>query len=247
MRSMKTPARIYLVGAHATGKTTLARWIRDRYGLPMISEVARGVLAEMEAQLDSLRTNLELVNTYQSQVFERQLEMEARAMADAEHAGRAFVSDRAFCNLAYAAHHSTILSEVMEDPRLSRYMQSVRSGVVFYLRPHRELVVPDGVRAGLEWEEVVRIDGMVKLMLEMFAVPYVPVDCLPMQERVRCVERVLSLAGFRPRSAERTYLTSPGLDLDVRREPLPNTEQLQPAVAHGPNGNGGNGGNGAQG
>ena len=38
-------ARIYLVGAHSTGKTTLARWIRDRYRLPMISEVARGVLA----------------------------------------------------------------------------------------------------------------------------------------------------------------------------------------------------------
>ena len=46
---------IYLVGAHSTGKTTLARWVRDAFGLPMISEVARGVLAEMEAQLDSIR------------------------------------------------------------------------------------------------------------------------------------------------------------------------------------------------
>jgi len=211
---MKPPARIYLVGAHATGKTTLARWIRDRYGLPMISEVARGVLAEMEAQLESLRTNLQLVNKYQAQVFERQLEMEARATIDATERGTAFVSDRAFCNLAYAAHHSTILSEVMEDPRLARYMQSVRKGIVFYLRPHKELVVPDGTRAGLEWEEVVRIDGMVKLLLEMFAVPYVPVDCLPMQERVRCVERVLSIAGLQPRGADKTYLTSPGLVIE---------------------------------
>ena len=46
MQPTEQPAvRIYLVGAHATGKTTLARWVRDRYGLPMISEVARGVLA----------------------------------------------------------------------------------------------------------------------------------------------------------------------------------------------------------
>ena len=49
--------RIYLVGAHSTGKTTLARWIRDRYRLPMIAEVARGVLAEMEARLDALLAN----------------------------------------------------------------------------------------------------------------------------------------------------------------------------------------------
>ena len=67
----RTTQRIYLVGAHSTGKTTLARWVRDRFGMPMISEVARGVLAEMEAQLDALRSDVELVNRYQRQVFER--------------------------------------------------------------------------------------------------------------------------------------------------------------------------------
>lgn len=184
---MKAP-RIYLVGAHATGKTTLARWIRDRYGLPMISEVARGVLAEMEAQLDRLRSDVDLVNRYQAEVFRRQIESEARYEGG-------FVSDRAFCNLAYAAHHSTILSEIASDDRLGHYMDSVRTGIVFYLRPHPELVVADGVRAGLEWEEVVRIDGMVKLLLEMFGVPYIPVESLSMQERVRLVERVLDLSG----------------------------------------------------
>jgi nicotinamide riboside kinase len=184
--------RIYLVGAHATGKTTLARWVRDRYGLPMIAEVARGVLAEMEERLETLRTDMHLVNRYQREVFQRQIE--------AEHAvDGSFVSDRAFCNLAYAAHHSTILGEIFRDRRLADYMTWVREGLVFFLRPHRELVVADGVRAGLEWEEVVRIDGMVKLMLEIFDVPYIPVESLSMQERVRLVERVLGLAGL-PRS-----------------------------------------------
>lgn len=179
--------RIYLVGAHATGKTTLARWIRDRYRLPMIAEVARGVLAEMEAQLDSLRTDIDLVNRYQTEVFERQIAAERQQVGP-------FVSDRAFCNLAYAAHHSTTLARLFRDQRFADYMQWVRKGVVFFLRPHRELVIADGVRAGLEWEEVVRIDGMVKLLLEMFDVPYIPVQSLSMQERVRLVERVLDLA-----------------------------------------------------
>lgn len=186
---MQPPTRIYLVGAHSTGKTTLARWIRDRYGLPMISEVARGVLAEMEQQLGSLRSDLETVDHYQTEVFERQI------VAEAEQEG-AFVSDRAFCNLAYAAHHATVLSRLATDPRLAGYMDSVRSGLVFFVRPHRELVAQDGVRESTGWDEVVRIDGMVKLMLEMFAVPYIPMDCLSMQERVRLVERVLSLAGL---------------------------------------------------
>jgi predicted ATPase len=184
--------RIYLVGAHSTGKTTLARWVRDRYGMPMISEVARGVLAEMEEQLDQIRSNLDLVDRYQAEVFERQL------LAEAEQQG-SFVSDRAFCNLAYAAQHATILSRLMTDPRLADYMDSVKDGLVFFLRPHPELLSSDGVRAGVQWEEVLRIDGMVKLMLEMFAVPYVPVDCLAMQERVRLLERVLDLAGLEPK------------------------------------------------
>ena len=183
------PTRIYLVGAHATGKTTVARWVRDRYGIPMIAEVARGVLAEMEAHLDSLRTDISLVNRYQAEVFARQITAEQKV-------GGPFVSDRAFCNLAYAAHHSTILGEVFRDRRLKDYMDWVREGIVFFLRPHKELVRADGVRAGLEWEEVVRIDGMVKLLLEMFDVPYIPVESLSMQERVRLVERVLDLGGI---------------------------------------------------
>lgn len=189
---MRPTVRVYLVGAHSTGKTTLARWIRDRYGLPMIAEVARGVLAEMEARLDSLRTDLAIVDRYQREVFERQIQ------AEAEQEG-AFVSDRAFCNLAYAAHHATILSDVARDPRLARYMESVRSGIVFYMRPHRALLAEDGVRESVSWEDVLRIDGMVKLMLEWFAIPYIPVESLSMQERSRLVERVLSLTGLEQR------------------------------------------------
>lgn len=188
---MQRPLRIYFVGAHSTGKTTLARWVRDTYGLPMISEVARGVLAEMEEQLDSMRSRLEVVDRYQAEVFERQI------TAEAGHIG-SFVSDRAFCNLAYAAHHARVLNKLATDPRLASYMESVKDGLVFFLRPHRELLAEDGVRAGVAWEEVLRIDGMVKLMLELFGIPYIPVDCLPMQERVRLLERVFALAGLGP-------------------------------------------------
>ena len=190
--AMKSPLHVYLVGAHSTGKTTLARWIRDTYGMPMISEVARGVLAEMEAQLDSLRTDVALVDRYQAEVFQRQIEAEEAQTGS-------FVSDRAFCNLAYAAQHSTIMAGVARDPRLQTYMGRVRQGLVFFLRPHQALLAEDGVRAGVEWEEVLRIDGMVKIMLEMFDVPYIPVQSLPMQERIRLVQRVLELAGASPK------------------------------------------------
>jgi predicted ATPase len=180
--------RIYLVGAHATGKTTLARYIRDRYALPMISEVARAVLAEQETTLDRLRSDVGAVDRYQKEVFFRQVE------AEREQALRGgFVSDRAFCNLAYMANHATVLAEIFRDPVLDEYMRWVAQGIVFFLRPHASLLASDGVRAGLAWEDVVTIDGMVKLFLELYGIPYFPVSTLSMQERVRLVDAVFSL------------------------------------------------------
>lgn len=187
--------RIYFVGSHATGKTTLCRHVSQRYGLPMITEVARAVLAEMETSLDTLRTDMDLVGEYQQRVFERQVAIEKL------HNGT-FVSDRAFDNLAYAAEHTTIVADMLSDPRFRDYMKWVSEGVVFYLRPHASLLREDGVRAGVSWESVLRIDGMIKLMLEQYRISYLPIDSVSMQERVRAVEFVLARCGLRVAPAD---------------------------------------------
>ena len=179
-------ARIYFVGSHATGKTTMARYVSDRYHLPLISEVARSVLAEMEISLDQIRSNLDTVNRYQFEVFRRQIQEEQTACGG-------FVSDRAFCNLAYAAEHSTLIADIFRDPCLQSYMDWVGRGLVFFVRPHPDLVQSDGVRAGLRWEDVVRVDGMVKLLLEMYGIPYITIASLSMQERARLVDEVIEL------------------------------------------------------
>lgn len=176
--------RIYFVGSHATGKTTLCRYVSRRWGLPMITEVARGVLAEMETSLDALRADIDLVASYQRKVFERQMATER------SHTG-GFVSDRAFDNLAYAAEHTTILGDLINEPGFGEYMDWVSKGLVFFLRPHPSLLKDDGVRAGVSWDSVLRIDGMVKLLLEQNRIRYLPVESVSMQERVRMLEFVL--------------------------------------------------------
>ena len=176
--------RIYFVGSHATGKTTLCRYVSRRYGLPMITEVARAVLAELETNLDALRTDMDLVAEYQRRVFSRQVATE-RQQEDG------FVSDRAFDNLAYAAEHTTIVADLLGNKDFDDYMRWVAEGVVFFLRPHPSLLKDDGVRAGVSWDSVVRIDGMIKLLLEQHRVRYLPVESVSMQERVRALEFVL--------------------------------------------------------
>jgi AAA domain-containing protein len=176
--------RIYFVGSHATGKTTMTRFVSRRYGLPMITEVARAVLAELETSLDSLRTDVDLVAEYQKRVFERQVQVERNQVSG-------FVSDRAFDNLAYAAEHTLILADLISTEEYRKYMEWVAEGIVFFVRPHRDLLREDGVRAGVTWESVLRIDGMIKLMLEQSRVPYLPIESVAMQERARAVDFVL--------------------------------------------------------
>src|SRR5688500_11933921 len=204
--------RIYFVGSHATGKTTLCRYVSRRYGLPMISEVARAVLAEMETGFDALRTDMDLVGEYQERVFARQIAVEKL------HEGR-FVSDRAFDNLAYVAEHTTNAARMLNDQRFHDYMKWVRQGIVFFLRPHQSLLKEDGVRAGVSWESVLRIDGMVKLMLEQHRISYLPIESVSMQERVRAVDFVLDRCGIvvpkpvdRPRKQTVPPIATPSLD-----------------------------------
>lgn len=179
--------RIYICGAHSCGKTTLAHYIADKYKIPMITEVARQVLSENEYNLSSLRTNLDIVDSYQEQVFYRQLSEEKKYAE--------FVSDRSFDNLAYAAQHSRILKKLLDSKELREYIASLRENnvVIFFVRPSKVTLKADGVRESLNWDGIVAIDAMVKFLLEMFELPYYQINMDNMQERSRMIDSVLQI------------------------------------------------------
>lgn len=180
--------RVYFSGSHGSGKTTCARYVSDKYNLPMISEVARMVLSEKELQVDTLRYDISLVDKYQTQVFHRQLEEEAKYGA--------FVSDRSAMDaLAYAGQHSRILSQLIRSPRLVDYTAILKNpdSIYFFVRPAKATLRPDGVREALNWDAVVAIDAQIKLLLEIFEIQYFQINTDNMQERVRLIDSALTI------------------------------------------------------
>lgn len=186
------PLRIEVVGSHAVGKSVLVRHIAAKYDLPILDEIARIEIAKMGGGFDALRTDLAAVTRFQRNVFASQLRV-------GQGVDR-YVSDRAFDNIAYAAEsaeHGTAAA-MWRSPACRQYVrriaETVRSkqGAVFFVRPG---VTPrgDGVRAegDLDVGGVCRIDGMVKLLLELGDVPYVPIATTNFQERAAIVEGVL--------------------------------------------------------
>lgn len=177
---------VWLVGAHSTGKSTLARWVSREYFLPIIPETARALIGDLGRSLDEIRLDPDASDKFQWDIFERQLAAEKKLDV--------YVSDRGCDHLAYAAEHSRMAPFITADPRFDGYVERMRAGVVFFVRPHRELLKADGVRAGLDWDCVVRIDAMVKFILKAHGVPFVELASREMDARISTIRAVLGRA-----------------------------------------------------
>lgn len=180
--------KVYMTGSHSCGKTTLARYVSEKYSLPLITEVARMVLSEKELQVDTLRYDLDVVDSYQKEVFRRQLLEEAKHFT--------FVSDRSAIDcLAYSAQHSRIFPELLASHTLATYIANLKvpDTILYFVRPSEQILMKDGVRETPKLGEMLAIDSMIKFILEMFEIKFIQIDTYKMQERVRLIDNTLSM------------------------------------------------------
>jgi hypothetical protein len=181
--------KISFVGAGSTGKTTLATWVSRHYQIPLLGSAARDVAARFEKSLDDIRMEPAVNDDYQWQVFQEQIKR--------EHDHTNFVSDRAFDSLCYSCTHAHNASKIFHSEAFYAYLRSLQKPdrLIFYVRPHRELLTTDAFRSGsdLTWEAMLRFDGQVQAVLEMLDVRYFQIDCLTMRDRVRLVKNIVSL------------------------------------------------------
>lgn len=178
--------RIYFIGSHSSGKSTLCRYVSEKHNLPMITETARAVLAEKELQIDSLRADVALTNKYQTEVFYRQV-AEERKYQD-------YVSDRSIIDcLAYSAQHSSVASILLKDPSFADCLQNLQKSIVFFVRPSKATLKNDGIRENVNWDGAVAIDAMIKFLLEAYNLRYFQINADNMQERIKLVDSVISL------------------------------------------------------
>jgi predicted ATPase len=181
--------RIYFSGAHSSGKSTLTRYVSERYTLPMINEAARVILNEKELHLSTLRSDLNSVNQYQSDVFYRQLEEEAKH--------KSFVGDRCLIDcVAYAIQHSSISAKLIKDPKFAQYIEQLKTSqaLIFFVRPSKSIMVEDGVRETPQWDGMVAIDAIIKTLYEMNSIRYFQIGVDSIQERIKLIDNVIGLA-----------------------------------------------------
>ena len=187
--------RVYFVGSSGTGKTTLAGHVTKKWGLLPLPSASRSVQAESGKSYAELRADLDAYDSFQLAVFKRQVENEAKAAGN-------YVSDRAFDFLIYTAMYGTVAWQIARSDTFRDYMTGLRlsddgPALVFFVRPTRETwraaMKENARREFLKWEDVLRFDGAVKLVLESHEMSYITIDTPVFADRVRQVDAVLNV------------------------------------------------------
>lgn len=189
----KIVRRVYFVGAHSTGKTTLSSFIADKLDWHYIEEQATAILRDKAAPsggqtqsvLAAIRKDLYKAGDFQLEIWKRQRQAEEEAESD-------FISDRSFDSVAYAAATSLVAKELRDSVEFQEYLGDLRAhgSITFFVRPQLRFVHEDE-----SWSEICRIDGMIEYILETEGIPYIPLESPSMRSRVRTVEGVLHAAG----------------------------------------------------
>lgn len=199
---------VYFTGASGTGKSTLAKHVSEAYGIPILTSAARAALGDMGLPPDGfakLMQDKEKFKAYQQAVRQKQITMEEMAAKLGP-----FISERMFDNLAYSALYGWDAPQAMEalKPYAAKFNDKGHKYIVFFVKPTRECL--EAANAGadrkefLVWDDMLRFDGALQLVMECLDIPYIRVSSPDMRERVKTIESVLDW--FCPRKSVREEL-----------------------------------------
>lgn len=177
---MSDYASIYFLGASATGKTTLAKYVEENYGIHRLGSASREVFdryySKQYADYAALIADKRAYYAFQRDVCGVQIMSEDAARG----IHKRFVSDRSFDHVVYSAMYGTRCNEIATSDEMCDYVGELASGkhnpIVFFCRPNayiRDAAIKDGDRGNfLDWNDMMRFDGACLFILESMGIPY---------------------------------------------------------------------------
>jgi hypothetical protein len=186
---------LFFSGASGVGKSVLAKWAAQEFGLPLRTSVNSAVYAEHKVTFEQAMADPAVMTACQREIYRRTLIDYQTAIVD----GRGQVSDRGLDLVAYTA--DLLGAHAYADWGLEPLYDIVRrpDALVFFVRPDPAVLdvarrVDGGRRAVWLTEEIVRrIDGAIEMLLEEHRVPYLEVSGSRLKSRMNTVRRAVDL------------------------------------------------------
>lgn len=178
--------RVYFNGSFSCGKTKLKAWVAKEYNLSSVPELFRTLIAEKEiSNLDEFRADIDKIGDLQEEVIKRQFEYE-------KNIGDNFVACRGLDSLAFMIQfcNEDRTYKFLQSDLVKKYIEWIRGGVTYLVRPEKTLIKADGVR-DTNWELSLEIYGSAKAILTSYGIKFIPINGKSMNDRQRVVKETI--------------------------------------------------------
>jgi len=181
---------IYFIGSHSTGKSTLAEYISKERGVGLQPEIARQEILKNKIDLNALRRNLNELTNFQVDLLNKQIAVETEQFSKSDN----MIFDRCGVDvMAYTIEHTIQAEKIFNNIKIKDYLENFKKQkkVVFFLRPHIDLLENDGIREKVEMTSIYHIDGVIKTLLNISGIDYISINSSNFSERVSTVNTIL--------------------------------------------------------
>jgi len=191
---------VYFVGAEMSGKTTLVGFVERAFGVPRLRGESARIVKDEYGGWGAIRSQGKIGDEYQRAVFDQQLAMELRQTPH-------YVADRCLLDsLAYASEYGSIVEDLFRscglmcltpDTAVGQIVERLRQSVVFLVKPHKGLSASDGERLVVSYEQQLRIDAKIELLLQLQGIQPIRILDLVAARREEQISLYLEAKGFK--------------------------------------------------
>ena len=146
--------RIYLSGAHSTGKTTILNDLKSHLNICFEEEIARKVIRQFMWERDEFMpdTNPKNFLKLNEEILRQQIQIDERY----RRASEGFIVDRCIDPLIYIERYIGVEAKQNLDhiPDLTAWTESLKTALIFVVKPHKECIQDDSVRMPPRLEDI---------------------------------------------------------------------------------------------
>lgn len=190
---MKT--RIYICGSQSVGKTTLCRELSKHLDYNVVGEAARDIMNADKISFADIERDIQARDAFQKKVTTTHINRHTDALIELEgdNTVPGVIFDRGLDFLVYAAGFSTVAAKQFNHPSTKNYIDALkhRDALVVLLEPHEQLLRQDDVRAGLTMKSAHEVTFGIKVLLEIFGIPYLHITTCDTMERVKLISNIV--------------------------------------------------------
>ncbi|CAC5418493.1 unnamed protein product [Mytilus coruscus] len=175
--------RIYLSGAHSTGKTTILNDLKPHLNLQFEEEIARRVIRKFSWKRDDFlpETQPENFLKLNEEILRRQIQTD-------EENGRIskdFIADRCIDPLIYVQKYigDDALRKLRELPGVLEWTDRLKTALIFVIKPQKECIVDDEVRLSPKLEELDAFHNSILQEYKLLGIPVFEITDLDRQKR----------------------------------------------------------------